>query len=114
VGTTKFGEWPARQLLLELGPTLEVLPLVMNEACEGDETRQRVPDPGVPPVVPPKSKHIDLWTHNRGLYKMRDKNERLFYRHKGLWRIFSRFENLGVFFLACLCSALIIETLRIV
>jgi hypothetical protein len=44
VGTTKFGEWSARQLLLELRPMPEELPLVMDKAYEGDETLQLVLD----------------------------------------------------------------------
>ena len=92
----------------------EGLPLIMDKAYEGDETRQTVLDLGMIPVVPPKSNRLDPWEYNRELYKKRNEIERLFRRLKGFRRIFSRFEKLDVIFLAFLHFALIIEALRIV
>ncbi len=43
-----------RALLAELGPMPEGLPLLMDRAYEGDETRQLVLSLGMIPVVPPK------------------------------------------------------------
>jgi Transposase DDE domain len=42
-----------RALLEELGPMPEGLPLLMDRAYEGDETRQLALDLGMIPVVPP-------------------------------------------------------------
>ncbi len=103
-----------RDLLEELGPMPERLPLLMDRAYEGNETRQLVLDLGMIPVVPPKSNRLQPWDYDRALYKKRNEIERLFRRLKGCRRIFSRFEKLDVVFLAFLCFALIVEALRVV
>ena len=92
----------------------EGLPLLMDRAYEGDETRQLVLDLGMIPVVPPKSNRLNPWEYNRELYKKRNEVERLFRRLKGFRRIFFRFENLDVVFLAILNLALIVEALKVV
>jgi transposase len=88
-----------RSLWEEFGPMPEGLPLLMDKAYEGDETRQLVLDLGMIPVVPPKSNRLDPWEYDRELYKKRNEIERLFRRLKGFRRIFSRFEKLDVVFL---------------
>lgn len=104
---------PAGRALLEaLGPMPEGLPLLMDRAYEGNETRQLALDLGMLPVVPPKSNRIEPWEYDRALYKKRNEIERLFRRLKGFRRIFSRFEKLDVLFLAFLNFALIVEALR--
>src|SRR5216683_4516237 len=103
-----------RALLAELGPMPEGLPLLMDKAYEGDETRQLVLDLGMVPVVPPKSNRLEPWSYNQELYKKRNEIERLFRRLKGFRRIFSRFEKLDVVFLAFIPFALIVEALRVV
>ena len=101
-----------RELLRELGPMPAGLPLLMDRAYEGNETRQLVLDLGMIPVVPPKSNRVDPWRHDRALYRKRNEIERLFRRLKGYRRIFSRFEKLDCVFLAFLSFALIVEALR--
>ena len=101
-----------RALLEELGPNWDGLPLLMDRAYEGDETRQLALDLGMIPVVPPKSNRLHPWEYNRALYKKRNEIERLFRRLKGFRRIFSRFEKLDVVFLAFISFALIVEALR--
>ena len=96
----------------ELGDGWDGLPLLMDRAYEGDETRQLVLDLGMIPVVPPKSNRVQPWEYDRALYKKRNEIERLFRRLKGFRRIFSRFEKLDVVFLAFLSFALIVEALR--
>jgi transposase len=91
----------------------EGLPMIMDKAYEGNETRQTVLDLGMIPVVPPKCTRLDPWEYNRELYKKRNEIERLFRRLKGFRRIFSRFEKLDVVFLAFLYFALIVEALRV-
>jgi transposase len=103
-----------RALLEELGPMPEGLPMLMDRAYEGDQTRQLVLDLGMIPVVPPKSNRLDPWEYDRALYRKRNEIERLFRRLKGFRRIFSRFEKLDVVFLAFLIFALIVEALRLV
>jgi transposase len=104
---------PAGRALLEaLGSMPEGLPLLMDRAYEGNETRQLALDLGMMPVVPPKCNRIEPWEYDRALYKKRNEIERLFRRLKGFRRIFSRFEKLDVLFLAFLNFALIVEALR--
>jgi transposase len=91
----------------------ECLPLLMDRAYEGNQTRQLVLDLGMIPVVPPKSNRLHPWDYDRALYKKRNEIERL-RRLKGFRRIFSRFEKLDVVFLAFLSFALIVEALRLV
>jgi transposase len=88
------------------------LPLLMDRAYEGNETRQLVLSLGMVPVVPPKSNRIDPWRYDCTLYKKRNEIERLFRRMKGYRRIFSRFEKLDVLFLGFLAFAFIVEALR--
>ena len=103
-----------RALLEGLGPMPEGLPLLMDRAYEGDETRQLVLDLGMIPVVPPKSNRLHPWDYDHAIYKKRNEIERLFRRLKGFRRIFSRFEKLDVLFLGFLSFALIVEALRVV
>jgi transposase len=90
----------------------EGLPLLMDRAYEGNETRQLALDLGMVPVVPPKSDRLEPWLYDRALYRKRNEIERLFRRLKGYRRIFSRFEKLDVLFLGFLSFAFIVEALR--
>ncbi|MHB2007267.1 MAG: IS5 family transposase [Acidobacteriaceae bacterium] len=101
-----------RELLQELGPMPKGLPMSMDRAYEGDETRQLALDLGMVPVVPPKSNRIEPWEYDRALYKKRNEIERLFRRLKGFRRIFSRFEKLDAVFLGFLSFAFFVEALR--
>jgi transposase len=103
-----------RALLEELGPMPERLPLLMDRAYEGDETRQLTLDLGMTPVVLPKSNRLHPWDYDHAIYKKRNEIDRLFRRLKGFRRIFSRFEKLDVIFLAFLSFALKVEALRVV
>jgi transposase len=61
----------------------EGLPMLMDRAYEGDETRQLVLDPGMIPVVPPKPSRLHPRDYNHAIYKKRNEIERLFRRLKG-------------------------------
>jgi transposase len=99
-------------LLRDLPPMPPGMPLLMDRAYEGNETRQLVLQLGMVPVVPPKSNRVDPWRYDRTLYKKRNEIERLFRRLKGYRRIFSRFEKLDAVFLGFLAFAFIVEALR--
>ena len=88
------------------------IPLLMDRAYEGNETRQLALDLGFVPVVPPKENRINQWEYDRELYKRRNEVEHLFRRLKGFRRIFSRFEKLDVMFLGFISFALIADGLR--
>ena len=82
------------------------LPLAMDKAYEGDETRACVTKAGFTPVVPPKHNRKEPWEYDKDLYKRRNEVERLFRKLKGFRRIFTRFEKLDVMFKAFLLLAL--------
>jgi len=88
------------------------MPLIMDRAHEGDETRQLAFDLGFTPVVPPKANRITAWHYSKAIYKRRNEIERLFRRLNGFRRIFSRFEKLDIMFTAFIHFALIADALR--
>ena len=89
------------------------LPLVMDRAYEGDETRRLALDLGFKPVVPAKSNRVKPWQYDKEIYKRRNEIERLFRRLKGFGRIFSRFEKLDILFKALIKFALIIDMISV-
>jgi transposase len=102
-----------RKLLRNWKDRPEMLPLTMDKAYEGEETRQLVFELGLFPVVPPKSNRIEPWEYDRELYKRRNEIERLFRRLKGFRRIFSRFEKLDIMFIAFIQFALIMDLISV-
>ena len=85
--------------------------MIMDKACEGNETRQLLLSFDLEPVVPPKSNRLIKWEHDPELYKKRNEVERLFRRLKAFRRVFSRFEKLDVMFTAFIHIALIFDAL---
>ena len=84
----------------------------MDRAYEGDNARQLALNFGLIPVVPPKSNRLEPWRYRKALYRRRNEIERLCRRLKGFRRIFSRFKNLDLVFIAFIYFALIVEALR--
>jgi transposase len=106
------GDGPeGRTLLQQLGPADHPVYLLMDRACEGDETRALAVELGYIPVVPPKSNRKDPWEYDKELYKQRNLVERLFRRIKRFRRIFTRYDKLDVIFLAFVFFALILDAL---
>ena len=66
-----------RALLEELGPMPDGLPMLMDRAYEGNETRQLVLHLCMIPVVPPKSNRLHPWAYDPAIYKKRNQIERL-------------------------------------
>ena len=102
-----------RKLLSNWHDAPRNVPLVMDRAYEGDETRQLALDLGFDPVVPPKSNRRNPWQYNKQIYKRRNEIERLFRRLKGFRRIFSRFEKLDIMFKAFINFALIFDMISV-
>lgn len=102
-----------RKLLSDWADAPHSIPLVMDRAYEGDETRQLALDLGFDPVVPPKSNRLNPWQYNKQIYKRRNEIERLFRRLKGFRRIFSRFEKLDIMFRAFINFVLIIDMISV-
>ena len=63
-------------------------------------------------MVPPKQNRLAPWDYDQALYTRRKEIERLFRRLKGFRRIFTRFEQLDVMFVAFINCSLIVEALR--
>ena len=84
----------------------EGLPLLMDRAYEGDETRQPARDLGFRPVVPPHPHRKEPWIYDKELYKQRNEVERLFRRLKGYRRVFTRYDKLDVMYGAFVLLAL--------
>ncbi len=104
-----------RRLLRQMEPQQEGLPLLMDRAYEGDETRQLALDLGFTPVVPPKRNRVEPWEYDRELYRTpwkRNQVERLFRRLKAFRRVFTRFDKLDALFLGFIHFALIADALR--
>jgi len=101
-----------RKLLHRFGKRSCPIPLLMDRAYEGDETRQLAVELGYVPVVPPKHNRRAPWDYDQVLYKRRNEIERLFRRLKGFRRLFSRFDKLDVMFLAFITFALIVDGVR--
>jgi transposase len=101
-GRTLLAGWQRRPAELAAG-----VPLVMDRAYEGDQTRQLELELGFEPIVPPHPNRREPWTYDRNLYRRRNQIERLFRRLKGFRRIFSRFEKLDLMFTAFVHFALI-------
>jgi transposase len=101
-----------RKLLQAWGKPMKGLPLAMDRAYEGDETRQLVMDLGMFPVVPPKSNRLKPWRYDKLLYKRRNEVERLFRRLKRFRRIFSRFDKLDIMFKTFIQFALIADMIN--
>jgi transposase len=98
-----------RKLLTRWQRRRDGVPIVMDRAYEGDETRQLVLQLGFKPVVPPNPNRLYPWTYDRSLYRRRNEIARLFRRPKGFRRIFSRFEKLDTMFTAFIHFTLIID-----
>ncbi len=101
-----------RKLLHRFGKRPRPIPLLMDRAYEGDETRQLAVELGYVPVVPPTQNRRVPWEYDRVLYKRRNEIERLFRRLKGFRRLFSRGEKLDVMFIVFITFAFIVDSFR--
>jgi transposase len=101
-----------RALLREGGPAPAGCPLLMDRACQGDETMALARELGCQPVVPPSARRLHPWEYDRKLYRQRNQIERLFRRLKGYRRVFSRFDKLDVMFAGFVLFALVMQALR--
>ena len=100
-----------RSLLRQLGQMDRPVYLLMDRACEGDETRALAAELGYMPVVPPKSNRKNPWDYDKQLYKQRNQVERRFRRLRRFRRIFTRYDKLDIVFLSVVYLALIVDTL---
>ena len=101
-----------RELLQELGIDNLQVPLIMDRAYEGNETRWLAESLGFQPVVPPKVSRLDPWVYDVDLYKKRNEIERLFGRVKRFRRVFTRYDKTDIMFRAFITIALAADLLR--
>jgi transposase len=101
-----------RELISSLGVDNIQVPLLMDRAYEGNETRILAQALGLDPVVPPKQNRLDPWEYDTELYKRRNEIERLFGRIKRFRRIFTRYEKTDLMFCAFITITLIADMLR--
>jgi transposase len=88
------------------------IPLAMDKAYEGDETRETAVSLNMIPVVPPKSNRKEPWDYDKELYKRRNIVERIFRRMKEYRKIFTRYDKLDVMFMAYIYWGLAFILLR--
>lgn len=100
-----------RELLRRLGAAEGSVPLLMDRAYEGDETRALAASLGYAPVVPPKRNRREPWEYDRELYKKRNRVERFFRRSKRFRRVCTRYDKLDCMFLMFFLMALIYDML---
>ena len=103
---------PGRELLQSLGIDNMQIPLIMDRAYEGSETRLLAQSLGFDPVVPPKQNRRDPWEYDAELYKRRNEIERVFGRIKRFRRVFTRYDKTDLMFTAFITVALIADQLR--
>lgn len=98
-----------RALLRQFGALNHFLPLLMDKACGGNETRQVALELGFIPVVPPLSTCSKPWDYDRERYKRRNEVEHRFHRLKCFRQVFSRFGKFDVMFCGFIGFALSVE-----
>lgn len=99
-------------MLQSLGIDNLQIPLIMDRAYEGNETRCLVQSLGFEPVVPPNETRTDPWAYDTELYKRRNEIERLFGRIKRFRRVFTRYDKTDAMFSAFVTLAFIADQLR--
>ncbi len=89
-----------RKSIETVGRNYEGVPLLMDKAYEGHETRELARANGQEPIVPPKSNRTDPWEYDKETYKKRNVVERLFRRIKAFRRVCTRYDKTDVMFMA--------------
>ena len=83
-----------------VGKDFEDVPILMDRAYEGDETRALAVANGHEPVVPPKKNRKEPWDYDKERYKRRNVVERLFRRLKEFRKVCTRYDKTDIMFLA--------------
>jgi len=97
-----------RKSIAAVGGDYWGVPLLMDRAYEGDETRMLAMVCGHKPVVPPKENRKDKWEYDKEKYKGRNVVERLFRRLEEFRRVFTRYDKTDTMFLAYIQFAFIV------
>ena len=97
-----------RKLLESMGAIENEIPLLMDKAYEGEDTRFLAESLGYLPVVPPKYNRKEPWEYDKELYKRRNVVERLFRRIKEFRRIYTRYDKLDIIYLGFVCFCFVV------
>ena len=89
-----------RVSIAAVGKDYPGVPMLMDKAYEGDETRALAEENGHKAVVPPKKNRKNPWEYDKELYKRRNIVERFFRRIKEFRRVFTRYDKLDIMYLA--------------
>jgi len=89
-----------RKSIEAVGRSCGGVPLLMDRAYEGAETRALAKACGHGPAVPPKSNRGAPREYDKEMYKRRNVVERLFRRIKGFRRVCTRYDKTDVMFMA--------------
>lgn len=84
------------------------VPILMDRAYEGDETRALAAAYGHEPIVPPKKNRKNPWEYDTIKYKRRNMVERLFRRLKEFRKVCTRYDKTDVLFLAFIQFAFVV------
>lgn len=101
-----------RLSIAAMGEAFDGIPLLMDRAYEGDETRALAAAYGHEPVVPPKKNRRDPWKYDKEKYKRRNVVERLFRRLKEFRKVCTRYDKTDVMFLAIIQFSFIVIWLQ--
>ena len=91
-----------------VGKDFAGVPMLMDKAYEGDETRELAAANGHEPIVPPKKNRVNPWEYDKTVYKRRNVVERLFRRIKSFRRIYTRYDKTDVMFMAFIQFAFVV------
>lgn len=95
-----------------VGENYKGVPLLMDRAYEGDETRALAVACGHEPIVPPKKNRKNPWEYDTIKYKRRNIVERLFRRIKEFRKVSTRYDKTDVVFMAFIQFAFIVIWLK--
>jgi len=101
-----------RELVKAMGKSKKKIPILMDKAYEGDETRKTMRQNGYKPVVPPKSNRKKPWKYNKKQYKQRNIVERFFRRIKQFRKVFTRYDKLDTVYISFVYLAMICILLK--
>ena len=94
--------------IASIGTDFTGIPILMDKAYQGDETRALAAEYGHEPIVPPKKNRKFPWDYDKEKYKRRNVVERLFRRLKEFRRVCTRYDKTDIMFLAFIQFACLI------
>lgn len=97
-----------RVSIAAVGKKFEGVPLLMDRAYEGDETRALATANSHEPIVPPKRNRVNPWDYDKSKYKRRNVVERLFRRLKEFRKVCTRYDKTDIMFLAFVQFAFVV------